>query len=53
MNPNNEPLDEFEKQEKIIKDIKSHKSPIKNKRNKNFDKLPEYIREAFSKNFHI
>ena len=53
MNPNNEPLDEFEKQEKIIKDIKSHKSPIKNKRNKNFDKLPEYIREACSKNFHI
>ena len=46
------PLDEFEKEERLIKSLKSFKSHPKRKRNKNFDILPQYIREIFSKNVY-
>lgn len=54
MNKDIDNLDDFEKEEKIIKDIISHKSQPRTKRNKNFDMLPEYIREIFTKklNYH-
>ena len=45
----NTPMDQFEIEEKMIKDMKSYKSQPKAKRNKNFDKLPEYFRDIFSK----
>ena len=45
-----EPLDEFEKEERLIKSLKSFRSVPKKKRNKNFDILPQYIREIFAKN---
>ena len=47
-------LDDFEKEEKMIKDINGYKSQPKTRRNKNFDMLPEYIREIFTKrlNYH-
>ena len=44
-----EPLDEFEKEERLIKSLRSFKSVPKKKRSKNFDVLPEYIREIFGK----
>lgn len=43
------PMDQFEIEEKMIKDMKGYKSQPKGKRNKNFDKLPEYFRDIFSK----
>lgn len=43
----NRPLDEYEKEEKEIQNIKGHKMRLKLKRNKNFDKLPEYLRDIF------
>ena len=54
MNNAMDDLDEFEKEEKMIKDIKSYKSQPKTRRNKNFDMLPDYIREIFTKklNYH-
>lgn len=45
-----EPLDEFEKEERLIKSLRSFKSVPKKKRNKNFDVLPQYIRDIFAKN---
>ena len=45
-----EPLDEFEKEERLIKSLKSFRTVPKKKRNKNFDILPQYIRDIFSKN---
>ena len=45
----NIPMDQFEIEEKMIKDMKGYKSQPKAKRNKNFDKLPEYFRDIFSK----
>ena len=44
------PLDAFEKEERLIKSLKSFKSVPRKKRNKNFDILPQYIRDIFSKN---
>ena len=44
------PLDAFEKEERLIKSLKSFKSVPRKKRNKNFDILPQYIREIFDKN---
>ena len=54
MNNTVESLDDFEKEEKKIKLIKTHKSQPKNNRNKNLDILPEHIRDIFYKklNFH-
>ena len=43
------PLDAFEKEERLIKSLKSFKSVPRKKRNKNFDILPQYIRDIFSK----
>ena len=45
----NTAMDQFEIEEKMIKDMKSYKSQPKAKRNKNFDKLPAYFRDIFSK----
>ena len=44
-----ESLDDFEKEQKIIKLIKAHKTQPKNNRNRNFGILPKYIRVFFSK----
>ena len=51
----NEPKDEFEEEEKLIKSIKSYKVLPKFKRNKNYDFLPSYLRESLNKNlkFHL
>ena len=46
------PLDEFEKEERLIKSLKSFKSHPKRRRNKNFDIMPQYIRDIFSKNVY-
>jgi hypothetical protein len=45
-----EPLDEFEKEERLIKNLRSYKSVPKRRRNKNLDILPQYIRDIFAKN---
>ena len=45
-----DPLDEFEKEERLIKSLKSFRSVPRKRRNKNFDILPQYIREIFDKN---
>ena len=44
------PLDEFEKEERLIKNLRSYKSVPKRRRNKNLDILPQYIRDIFAKN---
>ena len=44
-----EPLDEYEKEMRIIKNIKCFKSQPKFRRNKNLEMLPEYIRNLFTK----
>ena len=49
MNSSDIPLDQFEIEERMIKDMKSYKSQPKAKRNKNFDKLPAYFRDILSK----
>lgn len=48
---NNEPKDEFEKEEKLIKQMMSYKALQRGKRNKAFDILPEYLKSALSKRF--
>ena len=47
-----EPLDEYEKEQKLINNLKSYKFVPKKKRNKNLEKLPPFIREAFTKQYH-
>ena len=42
-------LDEFEKEEKLIKKLRSYKTVPKRKRNNNLDLLPHYIRDAFAR----
>ena len=51
----NEPKDEYEKEQREIKNLRSYKIFKKSKRNKNFDFLPAYFREALNKNlkFHL
>ena len=51
----NEPKDEFEREERIIKNLRSYKALPKFKRNKNYDFLPFYLRESLNKNlkFHL
>ena len=44
-----QPLDEFEKEEKLIKKLRSYKTVSKRKRNNNLDLLPHYIRDAFAR----
>ena len=44
-----EPLDEFEKEQRLIKKLKSYKPLIKRRRNKNLDVLPQYVRDIFTK----
>ena len=51
----NEPKDEYEREQKIIKNLRSYKALPKFKRNKNYDFLPNYLRESLNKNlkFHL
>ena len=51
----NEPKDEFEREQRKIKNLRSYKALPKFKRNKNYDFLPSYLREALNKNlrFHL
>ena len=51
----NEPKDEFEREQRVIKNLRSYKALPKFKRNKNYDFLPSYLREALNKNlrFHL
>ena len=51
INESNEPKDEFEKEEKLIKKMMSYKAEQRGKRNKAFDILPEYLKSALSKRF--
>ena len=44
-----EPLDEFEKEQRLIKKLKSYKPVIKRRRNKNLDVLPQYVRDICTK----
>ena len=50
---NREPKDEFEKEQKIIKEMKCFKVQPKLRRNKIYDILPNHIREALSKNLKL
>ena len=49
LDQSNDPKDDFEKEERLIKKIKGIKSVPRKKRNKNFDKLPGYLKEIFNK----
>ena len=51
----NEPKDEYEKEQREIKNMRSYKIFKKSKRNKNFDFLPAYFREALNNKlkFHL
>ena len=51
INEGNEPKDEFEKEEKLIKQMMSYKAVQRGKRNKAYDILPEYLKTALSKRF--
>ena len=51
INDTHEPKDEFEKEQKLIKQMMSYKSIQRGKRNKAFDILPEYLKNALSKRF--
>ena len=53
LNQNRKPKDEFEKEQKLIKDMKCFKVTPKFKRNKNYDILPLHIREALIKNLKL
>lgn len=46
-----EPKDEFEKEEKLIKKLMSYRTTHITKRDKAFDILPEYLKDALSKRF--
>ena len=48
----NEHKDEFEKEEKLIKQMMSYKPIQRGKRNKAFDILPDYLKDALSKRFN-
>ena len=51
----NDPKDEYEKEQRIIKNLRSYKVLPKFKRNKNYDFLPNYLRQSLNKNlkFHL
>ena len=49
INDSHEPRDEFEKEERIIKQMMSYKVVQRGKRNKAFDILPEYLKTALTK----
>ena len=51
INQTHEPKDEFEKEEKLIKQMMSYKIIQRGKRNKAFDILPDYLKTALSKRF--
>ena len=51
INETHEPKDDFEKEEKLIKQMMSYKAIQRGKRNKAFDILPEYLKTALSKRF--
>ena len=47
-----EPMDDFEKEQKLINNIKNYNFFPKKKRNKNLEKMPLFIREVFAKQYH-
>ena len=49
---NNDSLDEFEKEQKLINNIKTYRYVPKKIRNKNLERMPNYIREIFSKQYN-
>ena len=51
INKTDEPKDEFEKEEKLIKKMMSYKAVQRRKRNKALDILPEYVKNVLSKRF--
>ena len=51
INQTHEPKDEFEKEQKLIKQMMSYKIIERGKRNKAFDILPEYLKNALSRRF--
>ena len=51
INDTHEPKDDFEKEEKLIKQMMSYKAIQRGKRNKAFDILPDYLKTALSKRF--
>ena len=53
LNQNDKPKDEYEKEQKEIKNMKCFKFNIKLKRNKNYDILPIHIRESLKKNLKL
>lgn len=53
LNIDTKPKDEFEKEQRLIKEMKCFKVVTKFKRNKNYDILPIHIRQALSKNLKL
>ena len=53
LNQDSKPKDEFEKEQRLIKEMQCFKVVTKFKRNKNYDILPIHIREALSKNLKL
>ena len=51
LNESHAPKDEFEKEEKLIKQMMSYRIIQRGKRNKAYDILPEYLKTALSKRF--
>ena len=53
LSQSNKPSDEYEKEQKLIREMKCFKVTTKFKRNKNYDILPIHIRESFKKNIKL
>ena len=49
----NEPKDEYELEQRVIKNLSSFKIMPKFKRNRNYDYLPNYLRESLNKNIKL
>ena len=49
----NEPKDEYELEQRVIKNLSSFKIMPKFKRNRNYDYLPTYLRESLNKNLKL
>ena len=53
LSQSNKPSDEYEKEQKLIREMKCFKVTTKFKRNKNYDILPIHIRESLKKNLKL
>ena len=51
INDTNEPRDEFEKEQRLIKKLTGYKVMPKRGRNRAFDALPDYLKEALARRF--